>query len=110
MSGLVRAKPTGPLFDAASPITNAEAAVLLDNVLGISDVHVSMVSVEPAVPAWASQAALNLSACNIITPNTITMESAGTYLTRAQAANMLSPAIDFIEAKKSNSSLLSWAW
>jgi hypothetical protein len=113
MSGLVKGyeTPTGAIvFDAASPITNAEAAVLLDNVLGISDVHVSMVSVEPAVPAWASQAALNLSACNIITPNTITMESAGTYLTRAQAANMLSPAIDFIEAKKSNSSLLSWAW
>lgn len=113
MSGLIKGyeTPTGAIvFDAASPITNAEAAVLLDNILNISDVPASMVAFEPAVPVWASQAALNLIACNIISPGTITSESSGAYLTRAQAADMLSPAIDFLAAKKSGSSLLSWAW
>lgn len=113
MSGLVKgyATMTGAIiFDASSPISNAEAAVLLDNILDISDVEISMVSIDPAVPAWAYQATSNLSACDIIPQSAVNSASSSSALTRGQAAEMLSSAMDFIEARKSNDSLLSWAW
>jgi len=90
-----------PVFLSGTPITFAEASVMLDNILEITDV--SYGSVGEACPSWAYQATINLSACNIA--------SAGVYgaeMTRADAAEMLLGAMNVLDAR-GGGSLLSWA-
>jgi hypothetical protein len=61
---------------------------------------------QEACPAWAYQAAMNLTACKILTPAaTLAPEKT---LTRADAAEMLVAALRVTEARRSGHSLLSW--
>ena len=81
----------GAYFDADSPISRAEAMVMLDRSLKLSDV--SYLSAGDAVPSWAAQAAANLTACNVIS----SFGSGSAPLTRAEAADMLAAAMELIE-------------
>jgi hypothetical protein len=81
---------------------------MLNNSLDISNVKsASYFDSEGIVPAWASQAAANLSACNVIDDVSL---STNAPLTRAQAAAMLAPAAELLKARKEGKSLLSWAF
>lgn len=103
MSGVIRGYTSEDghvVFSADAPITLAEASVMLNNILGITDVSGSA---SDDCPVWAAQAAVNLSSCRV--------PAAGTYgaaLTRAEAAEMLAGAMDVLDARKSGG-LLSWA-
>lgn len=81
----------GAYFDADSPISRAEAMVMLDRSLKLSDV--SYLSAGDAVPSWAAQAAANLTACNVIS----SFGSGSSVLTRAEAADMLVAAMELVE-------------
>ena len=84
----------GAVFNANNSINYTEAAVILNNVLGISDVaNVERYS-QAAVPVWAHQATANLTACNILPYGMKTMEDT---LTRAQVAEMLLGAARVLE-------------
>jgi len=83
-----------PIFLSECAITNAEASVLLNSVLDVTDV--SYGSADEACPAWAVQASLNLSACDI--PSSSFHDSP---LTRGDAAKMLSAAMDVAAKRKS---------
>lgn len=110
MNGIIRGYTTqtgSVIFDASAPITKAEAGVLLDNILGISDVENSGIFENGEVPAWAYQAASNLYACDIL-PNAAMMNSQN--LTRAEAADLLLETLNLLSARESDESLLSWAW
>jgi hypothetical protein len=80
---------------------------MLNNALGISDVIRTSARRDEAVPAWARQAAANLYACDVYTRSDFESRKA---LTRADAAELLSAAIDLVEARKDKGSLLSWAF
>lgn len=94
------------VFAPLEPISVSEAAVLLNNILDITDVASASAVSQDICPAWAYQAAMNLTACKILTP-AATLASAKN-LTRAEAADMLVAALRVTEARKSGHSLLGW--
>jgi len=93
--GIVKgySRDNGAVFSSDTPISSAEAAVILNRCLRLNDV--SYVSLNDGVPAWAAQSAANLSACNIVFGASVNASA----LTRAQAADMLSAAMTVIEKR-----------
>jgi len=107
MHGLVSGYPNeygSPVFAADDGISEFEAAVMLNNALGITDV-VSVSAFEKAgyAPVWAAQAVANLSSCNIASGLSDGM------LTRGEAADMLWSAMKLIDRRGKSSSLLTRA-
>ncbi len=95
------------LLNAASPITMAEAAVILNRATRMSNVTVMGQADElAAVPAWASQAARNMDAVGVVSLDSIADWSAP--VTRADAARMLNQSMEVYNANKEKSGLLSW--
>ena len=90
------------VFRADASITTAEAAVLLDRALNVTDVH-DVSSVMAVSPAWCVQAVANLSSCGALPASAVISEP----LTRAQAAIMIDRALTLIENRQS-SSWLPW--
>ena len=82
------------VFRGDQPITRAEAAVMLSSFLEISDAAGIFYSED--VPGWAAQAVANLRACDICSGDEF---HAGRTLTRGDAAEMLSAALDVLEAR-----------
>jgi hypothetical protein len=84
------------VFGADNDITYSQAAVILNNVLGISDV-VSVASFDDTMtPSWAYQASVNLTACGITADNSSDYSHT---LTRAEAAQLLAGAISLLEVR-----------
>ena len=75
-----------PVFAADEPISFSEAAVVLNQTLGITDVAAVSAPVSDTAPVWARQALANLAACHVLPE-----DMSGHYgcLTRADAASML---------------------
>ena len=93
-SGIVKghASATGALFDSGDNISAAEAMVILNRTLNLSNVsHLE----SSDVPEWAAQAAANLDACSIADASSACSSS----LTRAEAADMLAAAMALIESR-----------
>ena len=82
------------VFQAEEPITAAEAAVLLDRALQVTDVSAETWAAE-GVPAWAAQSAANLATCGVL-PAGSTLEST---LTRGEAAQMLCSALELLDSR-----------
>ncbi len=91
------------VFRGDQPITRAEAAVMLNSFLEISDTSGLIYSDE--VPGWAAQAVANLRSCDICSGDGFYAER---VLTRGDAAEMLSAAMDVLEARGKNSRF-SWS-
>ncbi|MCI8303839.1 MAG: S-layer homology domain-containing protein [Lawsonibacter sp.] len=88
-----------PVFGACDTISRAEAAVMLNNLLDITDVPVAVFS-SGGIDHWASQAAANLSASGILRPETAGSIQLTDALTMADAAAMLDGAMDMMEARE----------
>ncbi len=82
------------VFRGNQPITRAEAAVMLNSFLDISDA--AGIFYTEDVPGWAAQAVANLRACDICSGDEF---HASRTLTRGDAAEMLSAAMDVLEAR-----------
>jgi len=80
-SGATAGLPDRDIFGAGEPITGAEAAVMLQNVLGLEPDSVAAIE-EEAVPAWAASALEAMSEQGM----TLSPEAP---LTRAEAAKIL---------------------
>ena len=88
---------SGAVFSPERSITAAEAAVILDKALEITDVSpVWMREEEIAVPVWAGQSAANLIACGVM-PDALSVSAPA--LTRAQAAEMLVSAMAVLDKR-----------
>ena len=101
-SGVVQGTSTdvGVVFSAGSNITKAEAAVLLNRMLRVTDAAVTtMYTDSEAVPTWAYQAAVNLETVGVIKTNADGSLGLSQGLTRADAAEMLCGALDVLEAR-----------
>ena len=90
-----------PIFGADSSITRGEAAVMLDNLLAITDVPVEVFSTERN--HWASQSAANLAASGVIRPENTGAVQLADQLTMGDAAEMLDGALDVMDARTSGS-------
>jgi len=100
---------TGALvFNPNAPVTLAQASVILNSVMELTDVTVSgNVLDDELAPSWAAQAAANLSACQLIPSTAVSIYDK--VLSRAEAAEMLTAAMAILEERDSGS-LLSWAF
>ena len=89
MCGAISGENTavGITFNPSRPITGAEATLMLNNILNLTDV--SYGSCDDDIPGWASQAVINLSAHRIIDSS----DASEPMLTRADAAEMLCRAL-----------------
>ncbi|MCI8474994.1 MAG: cadherin-like domain-containing protein [Oscillospiraceae bacterium] len=85
------------VFQAGAPITAAEAAVLLNRTLRVTDVSETFVPSGMDTPPWCAQAVANLNSCNALPASAVLSEP----LTRSQAAVMLSAALDVMETRDS---------
>ena len=81
------------VFRAGDPITGAEAAVLLDRALQITDVDAQTFA--PAAPAWAAQSAANLSTCGMLDDG----EDLSAALTRGEAAELICSALELLDSR-----------
>ena len=80
------------VFRPEAPITAAEAAVILNKALNVTDVVSTMAADSPA---WCAQAVANLSSCGAM-PASATLSEP---LTRSQCAIMLDRALDVMAAR-----------
>lgn len=111
MNGVITGyrNPNGRIvFSPDSPITFSEAAVILNNLLDITDVAIpTAASVDPYIPAWAYTASRNLSATRIIAGGISGIHS--DHVTRADAAVMLLNSRNLLEGRDDGAPLLGWA-
>ncbi len=92
------------VFRSQAYLTKAEAAVMIDNLLG-SKSDQQVISIDDAVPAWAAQATANLESLGILNDTAYPMSST---MTRADMALMLSSMMDVME--ENDAGLLSWVF
>jgi hypothetical protein len=109
MTGIITGFKDGEgrlVFASQEPITFCEVAVVLNNLLEISDVVPVSVIDHAACPVWSCQAEVNLAACRIM-PALGT--GCGDTVTRAEAADILVAAMSLLKERDGGFSLLSWA-
>lgn len=82
------------VFSGDNGITYAEAAVMLDRALKLSDVNAA--TFLNSAPDWAAQSCANLSACNIVKSGS---DAYGTALNRADCSLLLLGAIQVMAAR-----------
>ncbi len=99
------------IFCPDAPVTRAEATVMLNNLLDVSDVAVQTWSSlgigDTAQDHWAMQAAVNLTTTGVIRPEHGTLQTLDANLTRADVAEMLDCSLD-VMANRENSGWLGW--
>lgn len=99
-SGVIAGSPEPdslrPVFRPKEPITMAEAALILDRVMELTDAVMAWVELEDAVPVWARQSAVNLSACGLLPEG---CSFADETLQRGDAAVMLVRAMDLLSRR-----------
>ena len=83
----------GVVFAPDREISVAEAAVILDRAIGLTDAVTAWFGYDGTVPAWALQSASNVASCGLL-PGGVSV--ADTTLTRGETAEMLSAALDVL--------------
>lgn len=97
------------VFRGENTITEAEAAVLLDRLLSVSDVSSeSWTGNDMLAPTWASQAAMNMESVGILQPGADGTLTLNDQLTRADAAQMLAAALDVLETRENTETWFHW--
>ncbi|MPM15969.1 hypothetical protein SDC9_62343 [bioreactor metagenome] len=92
------------VFSADAAVTKAEAAVLLNRMLQVSDVKANaMYSDSVTAPVWAYQSAVNLESVGVIQTNSDGALALDSTLTRAEAAEMLSGVLDVLDSRETSS-------
>ena len=86
----------GVCFNTGATVTKAEATVVLDRLLKVSDVSALDVLAEESVPTWACQSAANMSAVSVLSG----YDSMSEGLDRAQAADMLCAMLDVLQNRE----------
>ena len=108
-SGLVQGtvSETGVVFEGERPITKAEASVLLDRMLQVTDASVTTLFPDlDSTPAWAYQAAINLETVGVLQTDADGSLGLSGTLTRAEAADMLCGALEVLESREPSGWLL----
>lgn len=96
--------PEGQIvFQGSDPVTRAEASVLLDRMLRVTDVPAQVACADwDSTPAWAAQSAANLESVGVLQADETGALSLSSPLTRSDAAALLTGALGVLEARESN--------
>lgn len=98
------------VFRSEATLTKAEAAVILNNALNLTDSDATtQVFADSNIPTWAYQATVNLHSHGIIDDTQAAFFKMTDPVTRSDTAQMLSDAMDLLENRAAGKSLLSWA-
>lgn len=81
------------VFNAGSPITAMEAAVIIDRLLAMGDVAAEDAAGQELLPAWAYQSVINMNAVDVVSASA----DLTVALTRGEAAEMLSAMLDVLD-------------
>ena len=81
------------VFKAGDVITYAQAAVMLDSLLNVTDVPVEVFAADPQ-SHWAMQAAVDLAACGVLRPENTVVSALEEPLTLGEAAVLLDGALE----------------
>lgn len=84
----------GVVFAPEDSISAMEAALMLDNIMGLTDAVAVWYSFDEILPAWAVQSAANVSACGILPDSTSLLDES---ISRAEAAEMICRAMETLE-------------
>lgn len=97
------------VFSPDAKITMAEATVVLNRMLAITDVStdVAASSFGSSVPTWALQSAVNLQSIGVINASDMSSTSISASINRGQAAELLCSALEVLDARK-DTGWLSW--
>lgn len=96
------------VFRGDNTITAAEAAVLLNRLLAVTNVSADHWNGDiSAVPSWACQAAMNLETVGILQSDADGFIMLNEELTRGEAAQMLAGTLDVLK-RRQDSDWLSW--
>lgn len=96
MAGAVqgsRNEAGAPVFGGEEPITGAQAAVMLDSLMSITDVPLEVFAPN-SQSHWAGQAAANLAACGLIREEDLAYDTLSQPMTLSEVAQMLDGALD----------------
>ena len=97
------------VFRSEDVITTAEAAVMLNRLLSVTDVAAKTWAGDTAsVPTWAAQAAMNLETVGILRTDSSGALTLADTLTRSDAVQMLSGALDVLETRNENKGWFFW--
>ena len=100
VDGAVEGSPNAAgqtVFVPNSPVTQAEAAVIIDRLLAGGDVAGTASAFSPeTAPAWAYQSVVNMEAVSVLSSSADLSKA----LTRAQAAEMLSAMLDVLDSRE----------
>ena len=97
------------VFCGNNAITQTEAAVLLNRMLSVSDVSVETWDGDTTfIPSWACQAVMNLESVGLLSKTTGDGLQLSNTVTRADAAIMLSSALDLIDNRAATHVLFPW--
>lgn len=103
-SGIVQGNITDSgevYFGGSENISTADAAFILNNLLEITDIPIETSTVNiDVIPVWACQAVVNLESVGILHSNTDGDLRLDHNLTRADAAHMLSAALDVLSSRQ----------
>lgn len=95
------------IFCPDATVTRAEATVILNDLMDVSDVAVQtwagMGIGTDAQDHWALQAAANLTTSGVLRPEHSTARTLDTALTRADVAEMLDSSLDVMERRENTS-------
>jgi len=91
-----------PVFGAGQIVTRAEATVMLNNLLNVTDVPAEVFYPEAELH-WAAQAAANLNASGILQTEDMGTVALAEPLTMADAAELLDGALDLADTRETGS-------
>ncbi|MEG1577582.1 MAG: S-layer homology domain-containing protein [Oscillospiraceae bacterium] len=105
-SGVVQGYPDSEnnvVFAPEHPITRAEASLILDRLLAVTDVDAAATFYSDAesVPTWALQSAANLETAGVLQTDSDGALCLSDTLTRGDAAQLLAASLDVVENRDS---------
>lgn len=96
------------VFAPENSITRAEASVMLNRALQITDVSAETMSLDAeTAPVWAAQSVANLQTCGILKADSTGSLSLSSQLTRGDAAELILGALEVLDSRDSGG-LFHW--
>lgn len=95
----------GPAFCSADTITTLEAATVLNRILQVADAEIGD---GYSVPEWAAQAVANMESVQVVAAGSFGAGQLEEGITRAEAARMLSAAMEVLEKNRRDQDFFDW--
>ena len=96
----------GVCFNGDDAITLREAAAVMDRILNVADVELD--DLVKAEATWSTQAVANMVSVHVVSAGSFQAETVSAPVTRAQAAQILTAALQVMEEQEDGGGLFGW--